>query len=173
MTVTDGAATWTLTEHARAQLANCGIALSEVYRVLRQPQLMMPAPEGGFKYCGHGLVVVVADSMDITSIIIDGATADTWEGWAVERAEFGDSDIAAADALVRAQLPLARQDPPARRPRRTRTRTAPAVPAPLRSSHVLDAVHPALRAEITRQVAGDFSRLVVHSSTNVSILPLT
>jgi hypothetical protein len=172
MTMTDVAPSWSLTEHARAQLTECGISLSEVYRVLRQPQTMMPAPEGGFKYCGYGLVVVIENGTEITSIILDGASADTWEGWAVERAEFGDSDVATADALVAAELvPAQREDPPAERRARRRTR---AVPAPrLNTSHILDAIHPALRAEITHQVAGDFTRLIVHSSTNVSILPLS
>lgn len=44
-------------------------------------------------------------------------------------------------------------------------------PLPVQRTHILDSIHPALREEITRLVDGDFSRLVVHSPTNVHINP--
>lgn len=173
MTLTTETPAWTLTDQARGQIIGCGIALSEVYRVLRKPQLMMPAPEGGMKYCGYGLVVIVDNGSDISSVAIDGASQDNWQEWAVERAVFRDSDVEAADALVHAEI----GDPPPEPviPAQVRRRRDPH-PAPsgqVTTTHILDRIHPALRAEITRQVDGDFTRLVVHSSTKVTILPTT
>jgi hypothetical protein len=170
MSLSTDTPSWTLSDLARGQVIACGIALSEVYRVLRKPQLMMPAPERGMKYSGYGLVVVI-DGPEILSVIIDGASQDNWQDWAVERALFGDGDVAGADALLHAEVTL--PPPPAERPAQVSRRRGPQAPSPtpLTTSHVLDKVHPALRAEITRQVDGDFSRLVVHSSTKVTVLP--
>lgn len=52
-----------------------------------------------------------------------------------------------------------------------RRRPVKPVAPKVKRSHVLDSIHPALRKEITRLVDGDFSRLVVHSPTNVEIKP--
>lgn len=161
--------TWTLSELARGQLAACGIALSEVYRVLRQPQLTTPRPAGGVKHTGYGLCVSV-DDRDITAIEIDGASSENWSDWARERAQFGDGDVASADALVATDLAAVHRREVFERTAR-RQRPVPAQAGPLVRSHVLDSIHPALRDEITRQVDGDFSRLVVHSNTKVTILP--
>jgi hypothetical protein len=164
------AASWNLSPLAKYQLEECGLAFSEVYRVLRQPEAIFPGINGGKRFQGYGLVVTVDTDETIETILIDGATAENWSDWAAERAYFADGDVAGADALLRRDLaprvPGTAQDAPRRRRRR---QVEPATPTT--KSHILDAVHPALREEITRQVAGDFSRLVVHSPLKVSVLP--
>ena len=183
MTITD-APNWTLSEHARIQLQECGIALSEVYRVLRKPQIVTHLGTST-RHSGYGLCVMLEDDTQITSIVIDGATGENWGEWALERAQFSDGDVAGADALLRQDfaLPLVEDEPeeiptvlrpaPTPRPRRSRQKKIhPPLPSEgLKTSHVLDQIHPALREEITRQVDGDFSRLVVHSPMNVTISP--
>jgi hypothetical protein len=110
---------------------------------------------------------------EVRSIGIDGQTAENWEDWAVERATFGDADVAGADALVREQLAAitARLHhsirPRTRRHKPRRDEDTPTV----QTAHILDRVHPSLRAEIARQCAGDFSRLVIHTPTSVTINP--
>ncbi len=161
---------WTLSDVARDHLKARGISLSQVYRVLRIPELTTPSPEEGItKYFGYGLVVAVNDESVIQMIGHDGATADNWQDWAIERALFADGDVAGADALVRAEL---RTLPPPRiQFEQPKPKKHDETPPPVTTTHVLDSIHPALRDEITRQVAGDFSRLEVHSPTRVTIHP--
>ncbi len=59
--------------------------------------------------------------------------------------------------------------PPA--PVRRARRPVEPVPMMVQVTHVLSRIHPTLHDEITRQVDGDFARLVVHSFTKVEILP--
>jgi hypothetical protein len=159
---------WSLTDVARGQLEGCGIAYSELYRLVRKPVLTIPGLEPGTqRWTGYGLTIIVCDR-EIRAVEIDGATSANWADWAVERATFGDGDVAGADALIAEEI--------ARRAReRTflpRARRVKPAPPPLMKTHILDRIHPALHAEITRLVAGDFSRLVIHSPTRVKILPL-
>ncbi len=160
---------WTLTDQARYQQEGCGIALSELYRLLRQPTMTVPGIiPGERRVSGYGLVATVYRN-EVRTIAIDGATSVNWSDWAIERAEFGDSDVLGADALVAEDA--ARLAGALRREYIPRARPAKVAPPPLVVTHVLDRVHPALHAEITRQVAGDFSRLVIESPTRVTILP--
>jgi hypothetical protein len=62
--------------------------------------------------------------------------------------------------------------PPTQRLTQTRVSAPPPAPAAApEPQNVMELIHPALRAEITRQVAGDLSRIVVLSATKVQILP--
>lgn len=166
--------TWTLTDAARAQLEGCGIAYSELFRLVRDPVLSMPGLEPGVRRInGYGLTALVC-GQEVRAVEIDGATAGNWQEWAVERADFGDGDVAGADALVKdelSRLTHRSQSAGFPGPRRRRKRRKEDEP-PVQKTHILDRVHPALRAEITRQVDGDFSRLVIESPTKVTILPL-
>ncbi len=158
---------WVMSDPARSQLEECGIDRAEVYRVLTEPQMVIPAPRGGQRFNGYGLSVIVDDGV-IVAVQIDGATRGNWDGWARERAEFADADLTAADALVRSEL----QRQPASQVPEPRRRRRP-VAAPIVTTHLIDRVHPRLRAEVTRLVAGDWSRMVVHSPCRVEILPAT
>lgn len=161
---------WDLTEAAREQIAESGIALSELYRLLKNPAMRMPGNTSGYERLnGYGLSVLVQGTR-IVSVEIDGATRDNWKEWARERAEFGDGDVEQADAMVREDA-RAWQRQQSWVPRQKKRKKHETVAGPVRVQHVLDKVHPALRAEITRHVKGDFSRLIVHSPTNVTINP--
>jgi hypothetical protein len=167
MTLAPDIPTWTLTAHARAQLDECGIALSELYRLMRSPSISMSCPDPAERRVnGFGLTTVVSGTT-ILSVEIDGATTVNWREWAAERAAFGDGDVAGADELVKQDaLRLRREQEFMPRQRRRKERAVA-----IETSHVLDRVHPALRQEISRRVEGDFSRLVIHSPTKVTIQP--
>jgi hypothetical protein len=235
MTVTD-APEWTLSDLAWGQLTGCGIALSELYRLIRKPAQITPTGiDGEKRVSGYGLTAVISGNC-VKAVEIDGADSENWSEWARERAYFGDGDVAAADAMVREHLGrrsgIGHERTPSGRTRPRRSfaekefarlmkaldagtpsatagelvRSQPALPPaqrlqPLRppaetappeltqtresepdlldlvaaradqGSEVLDQIHPALRREITRQVAGDWSRIVVLSPTKVQILP--
>lgn len=96
---------WRLTDYAKYQMEECAIAFSELYRLLHKPDIRMPNGDGTYRYNGYGLSAIT-DGQTIVSVQIDGASSSNWEGWARERAEFGDSDIEGADALVAKQAQL-------------------------------------------------------------------
>jgi hypothetical protein len=217
-----GPGSLTLTDFARHQLEECGVALSELYRVISAPAICLPGLRPGTQRLnGFGLSVIIRDDHVIEAVEIDGASADDWEGWAEERAAFGDGDVAGADQLVsrvfarsvtpkepsqrqiefwerrrrreaqallrRMQVGIKPEPVPARTVPQTRPEpcrelqpmgTPRPTPIPARipaqgarvdPANPLAGIHPALHAEITRQAAGDWSRVVVHSPTKVTI----
>ncbi len=173
MTVADVAPSYTLSDQAQGQLDGCGIALSEIYRVLQKPTRQQPWP-GGYRYFGYGIWVIVQGSV-VDSVGLEGARAHDWEERALERALSGAADVATADALLQrdaverfGDFVLEPSVPAQRQPKK---RLPVRAEAPVRHVSILDQIHPALRAEVTRQVDGDFSRVVVESPTNVTILP--
>lgn len=155
-----------------------GVDAREVLAVLEKPEVVRQVPgTDRERRNGYGLTVTVIDQV-VMSVALDGATRENWEDWARERALFGDG--AKVPVLVEQPVPevvesdlwAASTSPgwsPHFKPRHRRSQPAA---APVRRSHVLDNIHPALRAEIARQVDGDYSRLIVHSPTNVEILPV-
>jgi hypothetical protein len=160
--------TWSLTGVARAQLEGRGIALSELYRLLHKPVMTLPrAGSNEVRVNGYGLSAIVC-GREVRSVGIDGQTAENWEDWAVERAVFGDADVAGADALLREQLATMTARLSRGLPRQKRVQVEKVAPQ-VETAHILDRVHPKLRAEIERLVEGDFSRLVIHSPTRVTI----
>lgn len=165
---------WHLLESARTHMEAIGVDAREVLAVVERPAVRRQLPDGRTRLNAYGLTITVRGT-DIVSVGLDGATADNWEDWARERAIFKDG----ANVPVLVEVKEEDEDsselwstsasagyhhfkPRVRRPK------PPS--APVKTGHVLDRIHPALRAEITRQVDGDFSRLVVHSPTNVEII---
>jgi hypothetical protein len=155
-------------------MGQMGLDVREVFGVLDNPQLRMPAGQGEERLNGYGLTCIVRGET-VVSVGIDGATKDNWEEWARERALFSDG------AKIPTQFtppPVIEEEPetiwahtPAPRKHSIRRRTTTPTAGALRTTHILDDIHPALRDAITAQVNGDFSRLVVHSPTKVEILP--
>lgn len=98
---------WELSDQARGQLEGAGIALSELFRLLQRPSLCLPQPATPGDPCsaprtrmnGWGLTAVVQGE-SVISVGIDGASSGNWSDWAVERAAFGDGDVAGADAFL-------------------------------------------------------------------------
>ncbi len=179
---------WSLSDRARYQIEEAGISLSELYRLLDRPQMKMPA-RGGERINGYGLTATLCGTT-VEQVGIDGATSSNWRDWAVERAEFGDSDVAGADEHLKALMQRLTVGIKKQRPARQQTPSQKAIPKPRPSkppveassvcpevkveidpSVILERIHPKLRALVTRQADGDFTRLLIHSATRVEILP--
>lgn len=152
-----------------------GVDAREVLAVLERPDVKRRQPDGGTRMNGYGLTLVV-DGVTVRTVGLDGADRHNWEDWARERAQFGDG--ANVPILVPQELEpesdstsWATSSSAGYHHFKPRLRRAKPPAARVHTRHVLDDVHPALRASITEQVGGDFSRLIVHSSTKVEILP--
>jgi hypothetical protein len=179
----------------RRQIQELGVSAAELVRLVCEPITVMPGPMPKTqRIAGYGLVALVADGT-VVRVIIDGASCDNVHEWAVERAAFGDGDVTGADTFVNQALRTVREpvNPVMPNPRRKRAEVsvfpvetrrvepvqpvvAPVQPQQLVSAvetdeDILSRIHPALRAEITRQADGDLSRVVIESFTRVSILP--
>lgn len=166
--ITRSSAEYELTPVTRSRLTELGITLSQLYRLVKAPSLVTPAREGEVRVNGYGLTATMSGRI-ITGVGIDGASGADWSEWAAERASFGDGDVSGADAVLKPRLQAARRvkpDVPAPRA----PKKAPE-PVEIKVIHVLDRIHPALRKEIARLAAGDYSRLVIHSATNITVLP--
>jgi hypothetical protein len=153
------------------------------------------------RIAGYGLVALVADGTVMRVIIdgATGDNLHEWAVERAEFGD-GDvtgADTFVKQALGRTM----RRDPVMPSPRRKRAElpvfpvevrriepvTAPPVAEPIQpvqsiqpehlasavetDGDILSRIHPALRAEITRQADGDLSRVVIESFTRVSILP--
>jgi hypothetical protein len=205
MSVLDEIGTYRLTERASADLEASGLALSEVYRVLRAPKRRCPGRlSGQTDLIDHGLVVTVFGDY-IVSVKLDGTTFKTWEDRAIARArwqaQMERSAVQEADRLLRedaeALIPPVKESEPRPLPPIQIRHNKPPAPAPVivtkipvvKKTPVVQApiidksedesdeammlrIHPALRAEVLRQIDGDFSRLVIHTPTKVTILPI-
>lgn len=139
-----------LSRHAIAQMDERGIDREQVATALLNPSECAPDTPHGTRaqYANRNVSVFVNDrTRTILAVLRQGEV----------------------DELAVKPPPATKSIPAQYVPREKRRRPRP---APVKRSHVLDAIHPALRAEITRLVDGDFTRIVVHSPMKVEIRPL-
>lgn len=161
---------WKLTDAAESQMEALGVDALEIFAVLNKPSMRKRNRYSGEDYCGYGLIVVVLGWL-VTDVFLEGANADTWEECARRRAELRTSlnmpalpvEKVERDTHSKDSVPLFYGNKRFERPQ-------PA-PSTVKQMNVLERVHPALRDAVRAQLNGDYSRLVVHSSTRIEILP--
>lgn len=157
-----------ITAHAKAQCAERGIALAELDEVVARPDITIDADlkdAGVTRGIAHGLVVLVDEARRcIVTVGIDKAARDRWEALAIAR---------------KSTVPF-KEDTEKEKPRRPRKEVRSAghrndeVPAfRAASTHALDKVHPAIREQVTRELAAlglDFRCVRIITPTKVEIV---
>lgn len=158
-----------ITAHAKAQCAERGIALAELDEVVARPDITLSADvkaAGVSRWIGHGIVVWVDEAREcIVTVGIDKAARDAWE----------------AQAIARKSTVAFKEDKEQEKPRRWKKETRSAghrhddVPVfRAATTHALDKVHPAIRAQVERELASlglDFRCVQIVSPTKVVINP--
>ena len=137
---------YALTRHALDQMAERGIDADQVARVILNPSYRL---RGGM-HANDNLTIYTDPRRHVITAVL--------------RSHEVQELVEASQRKVIPTPQVSPEQPVVERRRKPRA-------APVARSHVLDSIHPALRAEITRLVDGDWTRLVVHSSTNVEIKP--
>jgi len=167
---TDDDREWRVSAHARAQCVERGIALAELDRLLADPPTRTQSRHAGNtehhrRYVGYGILAIVEErSRTVITVGIHGASKADWEDAARAR---------------RSDLPEASPDvEPRRRRRADPLRTAGNADDPVPTSRVtrsnaLDALHPAVRANVRAELARrglDVRHVRILSPTRVEIV---
>ncbi len=159
----EAAATWQFTPHARRQMSERRISEEDVMLALAHPRKVRLNT-----YWGDGEAVLVDPRRLIVQAVLRpeemerpayvSAQRHSTQTVQTVREEIAEGDAAATLRRLTAAL----------------TQSRPAIPAPRIESDldiVLEGIHPRLHEDITRLADGDAARILVHSPTNVEILP--